>query len=293
MIEEGGLLLAVDGLVKLDALGVPQQGQRLLDGFGVHGIGGVGVVGELAAVQVGDQRPGALVAVLAGAVHGGHRLAVFFLQRLDGLGELFGGPGTGLKVDVLIGARGNKGVVVDGHALDVHGKGIGVAFAVRGKAGALAGVVDLRLVAVVPQVGQVSQHALRAPGLYQPVGLGQQDVGGLSAVHGGAELIVAGSLVQALHRHMDVGVHAVELGQQVFHLGGVAPVTCGICPQRQVDRVLPIVIGCRVLTAGCYGQHQRQGQQECQQFFHLISSLFSGNITVSGSKSIEITLCIV
>ena len=293
MVEEGGLLLAVDGLVKLDALGVPQQGQRLLDGLGIHGVGGMGIVGEGAAVQIGDQRAGALVAVLAGAVHGGHILAVLVPQGLHRLGELLGGPGTTLQVDVLVGARGHEGIVVDGHALDVHGEGIGVALAVRGEADAPAGFVDLLLVGVVPHVGQVGQHALSAPDLHQPIRLGQQDVGRHAAVHGGAETVVAGGLVQALHRHMDVGIHRVELGQQVVHRRLIGPVADGICPQRQLDDALLLVIGCRVLTAGRHGQHQRQGQQECQQFFHLISSLYTWILPQNGNKNHRMTLCIV
>ena len=184
------------------------------------------------------------------------------MQRLDGLGELLGGPGACLQIDVLVGACGDEGVIVDGHALHVHGKGVGVALAVPGEADALAGGVDLLLVGVVPHVGQIGQHALCAPCFDETIRLGQQNVGG-HAVHGGAELVVAGGLVQTLYRHVNVGVYAVELGQQRLHGGRIAPVACGERPQRQLDHGGLLVL-LRLLAAPGKGQKHQQSQQQSQ-----------------------------
>ena len=231
LIEQLCLLLPVDGVVEFHAVHLLQQLQRLYIGLGIGGIEGVSVVGKSAAVQIGHQCPGAVVAVLTGAVHGGHRLTVLAVQRLDGLGKLLRCPGAALQIHILVGAGVDECGVVDGHALHIHGQGIDVAGAVRGKAGALADVVDLLLVGVVPEIGQIHQHTLSAPYLHQLFRPRQQHVRRLTAVHGGAQLAVAGGLVQTLYRYMDVGIQRVELPYQLFHGGFVAPVSCGICPQ--------------------------------------------------------------
>ena len=286
VVKQRGLLFAVDGVVKRYAVHAAQQFQRLPVGFGIYRIGGVGGIGKFAAVQVRHQCTGALIAVLAGAVHGGRRLAILAVQRLDGLDKLFGGPCAGGQVDVLVSSGRDKGVIVDGHTLHIHGQRIHVAFAVCGKAGALTDVVDLGLIRVVPHVGKVGQQSLSAPDFHQLFRPSQQQIGRQSAVHGGAHRTICSGLVQALYRYVNVGIDTVELRQQRFHSGLIAPVSGRVGPQRQLNHVLTVALR-RVPAASGQRQDQREGQQNSQQFFHLISSLYFSFFHPFGEKTAE------
>ena len=273
VVKQRGLLFTVDGVVKRYAVHTAQLFQRLPVGFGIDRIGGVSGIGKFAAVQVRHQRPGSLIAVLTGAVHGGHRLAVLAVQRVYRLDKLFGGPCAGGQVDVLIGSGRDKGVIVNGHTPHVHGQRIHVAFAVCGEAGTLTDVIDLGFVRVIPHVGKVGQQSLSAPISHQLFHSGQQQIGRQSAVHGAAHSIIAVGLAQTLYRYLNVGIDTVELRQQRFHSGLIAPVSGRVGPQRQLNHVLTVALR-RVPAASGQRQDQREGQQNSQQFFHLISSLY-------------------
>ena len=100
-----------------------------LDVVGAVNVVGAAIVGDkVVGVQVVHQCTGALVTALSAAVddaglsHGDGAGVHGVLQGLTGGHEIVGGPGAGLLVDVLQGAGGLKGFVVDGHAVGCYGQ---------------------------------------------------------------------------------------------------------------------------------------------------------------------------
>ena len=236
-------------------------------------------VGELAGVQVGHQRAGALVAALAAAVDHGSGLIARFIQGVQSLQEVFGGPGVGGFVDVLERARGFKVVVVDDHAVGGHAQGIFVidAFAVfAGRFHGGAGGDDV-ILGVRPQIGDVQHLASGAPVGNQAFGAFHHDVGGGLGFDGGGHLVVAGGVVQILHLHLDFGMHGVEVGDDAVHGFFIAPAADGVGPQGDFH----------VLGHGEGGDHEHHAQEQSEQLLHGLRSSFiiwSFGFAQSGAK---------
>ena len=194
------------------------------------------LVGEGAAIQVVNQSAGALVTALAGAEHGGHGVAVVGVQSRNSIEEVLGGPGVGVQVHILQGAGLLKGVLVDGHAVSGHDQGILVDSALAGHAGGQSGGIDLGLVGVVQQVGQVHHVALGAPVGNQTLGTFHDQVGSLAGGDGGVDLVVAVSVGQVFHGDLDAGLGLESVGQ---FLDGVliAPAADGVGPEGDAGGV--------------------------------------------------------
>ena len=229
--EQGDLLAAVDGSIKVDALCIVQS----LDGLdvfgGVSSVLGVGCIGEGAAVHVVDDGAGALVAALAAAVDGCHVLVAALVQCVNGLQEAVGAPGVLVGINILVCAHFLDLGHVDGHAVCGHAQGILVVVTGLVLAGGLDRCVDILLGIVGPQIVQGSHDALLAPVCDQTLRAFHDQVGCAAALDGGVDLVVAVGVVQILDGDLDIRILCVEAGDQLLHSLILAPAADGVCPQ--------------------------------------------------------------
>ena len=193
------------------------------------------------------------------------------VQGADSLDEILIAPCACLKIDILIGSCLYEGIVVDGHAGDVHGDGIEVAGTVRGKAGRFAGIQHLSAVVVVPQGGQIHHTAHAAPILHRTLGRGEDDVGGLAALDSGGNGLVGVLLREIFHVDADIGMGELELHQHGVDLLGIVKITVRIRPEGQFrDGLLRHF---RLFFAAGGAQHHHQCQHKGKQSFHRLSSV--------------------
>ena len=229
--EQGDLLAAVDGSIKVDALCIVQS----LDGLdvfgGVSSVLGVGCIGEGAAVHVVDDGAGALVAALAAAINGCDVLVTAIVQCVNGLQEAVGAPGVLVGINILVCAHFLDLGHVDGHAVCGHAQGILVVVTGLVLAGGLDRCVDILLGIVGPQIVQGSHDALLAPVCDQTLRAFHDQVGCAAALDGGVDLVVAVGVVQILDGDLDIRILCVEAGDQLLHSLILAPAADGVCPQ--------------------------------------------------------------
>ena len=189
-------------------------------------------VGELAGIQVGHQRAGALVAALAAAVDNAGDVAGS-LQRLASVDEALRGPGVGFFINVLQRVRRLEVLPVDDHAVRGHAQRILEILSVRVVARGFhrgAGGDDV-ILRIRPQVADVQHFAGGAPVGHQALRAFHDDVRRGLRLDGAGHLIIAGGVVQILHIHRDFGMNSVEVGDDALHRGIVHPAADGIGPQ--------------------------------------------------------------
>ena len=263
--EEGDLLAAVDGGVKVDAVLVV-QGLDCLDVFGrISGVLGVGCIGKGAAVHVVDDGAGALVAALAAAVDRADVGLAGVVDGLHSLQEVVGGPGVVLGIDILHSTGSLKHGLVDGHAVRGHAERELVVSAGGILAGGLNAGADVGLLVVGPQVAQIGHQALGAPVGNQTLGSFHDDVRCAAALDSGVDLVVAVGVVEVLDGDVDVRILGIEVCQQRINGRGIAPLADGVGPQRNVSSLTGIGGGLRGsgLAGGGRGALSRRGRGRC------------------------------
>ena len=191
-------------------------------------------IGVGAAVEVGDESAGALVAALAAAEHGADVLVAGVIDGLNSLEEVLGGPGVVLQVDVLQRVGRLKDVLVDGHAVRGHADRQLENLAV----GAGAGAGDAFIGALGDEIAQIEHQALGAPVGDQTLGPFHDDVGSLAALNSGVDLVVAVGVVEILDLYGDLGMDLIERVDEALDRSLVGPLADGIGPQRDGDVVI-------------------------------------------------------